>query len=63
MKTDTKLMIFTGAMTSIFLGYSLLKRKILARHCDHYNDCLTKITDTMVKGGKEAGKVDGLIHV
>lgn len=60
---DTKFMIFTGTMSTIYLGYLLLKRKIMAKHCDNYNECCTRIEEAGFKANKPVEKIDGLIHI
>jgi hypothetical protein len=60
---DTKIMLFTGAMGTVYMGYLLLKRKIMADHCDKYNECCTRIEEAGFKAGKPVEKIDGLIHI
>ena len=63
MKLTDKAMMFTGGLTVIYLGYSLLKRKITARHLDNYNMCCMKISEACAKSGEKIDKVEGLLHL
>lgn len=63
MKLSDKVMIFGGGLTVIYLGYSLIKRKITARHLDNYNMCCMKISEACSKSGEKIGKVEGLLHL